>query len=435
MRWRTKLAFLSVVFQIGLIACDSTSTIVDPNESYFLKFYGGDGDQTGEDMVILPDGSFILFGTTTPSGTGKTSQWYLVKADSKGHVMWEKTFGGPNNEEARDIELTNDNRLVAVGNYYKTSTERDVFIMTLTLDGIKIDSVLLGLKSVATNADTDEDALSVTQTSDGFIVAGSTTNTDLKPNSTANDQRDAMHLRFTNNLKTYANWSQTHGPGTIDVGVKILASGSPLYPFYLFGYTNKFGFSGQVKSDFNFWYFGLNDFGGNSNDFYGGDFIDEQKLGSVAVAPVQSGDGFFLGGITTNSTGASDIYVAKLRKSLVYNATDYQFQKPLSINIGINLPSHTSVFAAQQSGFYILVNENSFNANQNWLLTKINIDGSINWSLPIVYGGDGKDAIGAIQELPDGRIVLLGTMTTGKPDVGELKMTLIKVNQDGKLLN
>ena len=41
---------------------------------------------------------------------------------------------------------------------------------------------------------------------------------------------------------------------------------------------------------------------------------------------------------------------------------------------------------------------------------------------------------GAIQELPDGRLVLLGTMTTGKPDVGELKMTLIKVNQDGKLL-
>ena len=75
------------------------------------------------------------------------------------------------------------------------------------------------------------------------------------------------------------------------------------------------------------------------------------------------------------------------------------------------------------------------NANQNWLLTKINIDGSASWSLPIVFGGEGIDTIGAIQELPDGRIVLLGTMTTGKPDVGEFKMTLIKVNQDGKLLN
>lgn len=384
---------------------------------------------------MLSDGSFILLGTTKASDAEKTSQWYLIKADSKGKVVWEKKFGGPNNEEARDVELTNDNRLVVVGNSYKGPTERDVLLMTFTLDGVKIDSTLVGLKTLS-GVDTDEDALSVTQTSDGFIVAGSTTNTDLKPNQTvANDQRDAMHLRFTNNLKTYPNWSQTHGPGSIDVAVKVFPSGSPSFPFYLFGYTNKFGFSGQVRSDFNFWYFGLNDFGGNSGDFYAGDFIDDQKLGSVAVAPVQSGDGFFLGGITTNSAGAADIYMTRLRKSLVFNPTDYQFQKPLSINIGSNLPVKTCVFAAQQSGFYIMVNENSFSSNQNWLLTKINIDGSVNWSLPIVFGGEGIDTIGAIQELPDGRIVLLGTMTTGKPDVGESKMTLIKVNQDGKLLN
>ena len=429
-----KWTLIFIVLQIAL-ACDSSSSLEDPNDAYFLKFYGGDGDQTGDDLVVLPDGSFILFGTTTLSGVEQTSQWYLVKADSKGKVIWEKTFGGLNREEASDIELTNDNRIVLVGNSYKNTLERDVLLMTLTLDGVKIDSVLFGLKS-ASNVDTDEDALSVTQTSDGFIVAGSTSNTDLKPNqSAANDQRDAMHLRFTNNLKTYPNWSQTHGPGTSDVAVKVFPSGSTLFPFYLFGYTNKNGFSGQVKPDFNFWYFGLNDFGGNSNDFYVGDFIDDQKLGSAVVAPIQSGDGYFLGGITTNSTGMSDIYMARLRKSLVFNATDYQFQKPLSISIGSNLPPKTSVFAAQQSGFYILTNENSFNANQNWLLTKINIDGSVNWNLPIVFGGEGIDTIGAIQELPDGRIVLLGTMTTGKPDVGEFKMTLIKVNQDGKLLN
>ena len=429
-----KWTLIFIVLQIAL-ACDSSSSLEDPNNAYFLKFYGGDGDQTGDDLVVLPDGSFILFGTTTLSGVEQTSQWYLVKADSKGKVIWEKTFGGLNGEEARDIELTNDNRIVLVGNSYKNTLERDVLLMTLTLDGVKIDSVLFGLKS-ASNVDTDEDALSVTQTSDGFIVAGSTSNTDLKPNqSAANDQRDAMHLRFTNNLKTYPNWSQTHGPGTSDVAVKVFPSGSTSFPFYLFGYTNKNGFSGQVKPDFNFWYFGLNDFGGNSNDFYVGDFIDDQKLGSAVVAPIQSGDGYFLGGITTNSTGMSDIYMARLRKSLVFNATDYQFQKPLSISIGSNLPPKTSVFAAQQSGFYILTNENSFNANENWLLTKINIDGSVNWNLPIVFGGEGIDTIGAIQELPDGRIVLLGTMTTGKPDVGEFKMTLIKVNQDGKLLN
>jgi hypothetical protein len=51
-----------------------------------------------------------------------------------------------------------------------------------------------------------------------------------------------------------------------------------------------------------------------------------------------------------------------------------------------------------------------------------------------VFGGDGLDTCGAVQELPDGRILLIGTMRTGRPDAGEFKMTLIKVNGEGKLL-
>ena len=81
-----------------------------------------------------------------------------------------------------------------------------------------------------------------------------------------------------------------------------------------------------------------------------------------------------------------------------------------------------------------MANEKSFNDNQNWLLTKVGTDGSVSWNLPVVFGGEGPDTIGAVRELPDGRIVLIGTMRTGKPDVGETKMTLLKVNQDGKLL-
>ena len=82
-----------------------------------------------------------------------------------------------------------------------------------------------------------------------------------------------------------------------------------------------------------------------------------------------------------------------------------------------------------------MANEKSFNDNQNWILTKVNNDGATAWNLPIVYGGEGPDSIGAVQELPDGRLVLIGTMRTGKSDTGELKLTLIKVNQDGKFLN
>lgn len=39
MSWISKLALVCIVFQIGLMGCDSTSTLEDPNSFYFLKFY------------------------------------------------------------------------------------------------------------------------------------------------------------------------------------------------------------------------------------------------------------------------------------------------------------------------------------------------------------------------------------------------------------
>lgn len=427
--------FMSLSIQI-LTGCDSPSSVKDPNESFFVKFYGGDGDQTGDDAVILPDGSFIVFGTTRP--TGKNSQWYLVKVDAKGSVLWEKTFGGQGDEEARDIELTNDNRLVVVGNTYKSISpgDRDVWIMTLTLDGVKIDSTVVGLKKGA--AETDEDVHSVSLTSDGFMVAGSTTST---PIASIGDQRDGMHMRFYNNLVIYpVSWGKTNGQGVFDVIVKVVevvpTVASP-GQFYAFGYSNSSA-ALHPTTDFNYWIFELGTTGVSTNNRYIGSVNDDEKLSSVAISPTQSIEGYFLGGITYNQALATDFYVSKLRKSFSNNATDFQFDKPLSVKLGtnlLNLLEKTSVFASQFGGFYIMGNENNVNNNQNWILTKINIDGSIAWSLPIVFGGGGLDTCGAIQELPDGRILLLGTMRTGRSDVGEFKMTLVKVSAEGKLGN
>ncbi|HRI80552.1 MAG TPA: hypothetical protein PLR06_13550, partial [Cyclobacteriaceae bacterium] len=220
-----------ILLFIVVVACDAPSTMKDPNDSYFIKFYGGDGEQTGDDFVELPDGSMILFGTSRPSAAGSKSQWYLVKVDGKGNVIhsWGKNgeliFGGPNDEEARDIELTNDNRIVLVGNTYKSATDRDVKVMTLTLDGVKIDSAQVPIfTSAGVDPFGDEDAASITQTTDGFIIAGSTTYVTLA-GKTANpgyaDTRDGINIRLNNNLTAYTlnGWplQQSYGYFSDDV--------------------------------------------------------------------------------------------------------------------------------------------------------------------------------------------------------------------------
>jgi hypothetical protein len=440
-----KTSISILILAAGLSACDSSSSVDDPNKSYFLKFYGGDGDQTGSDLVVLPDGTFILFGTSTPTGSGSTSQWYLVKSDANGNLIWQKTFGNPNvDDEARDIELTSDGKIVAVGNTYVGSNNRDVRVMTLTLDGVPIDSAFIPIIDASHNVSNgDEDATSVTEISDGFMISGSTTYVPTHPPGNPTDPRDGLNIRIKRNLTPYGNgWPemQTNGKKSDDVTNKIfeVADGSG---FYLFGYSNA-PKAGQNAENYNLWYYKLGPTGGIVGDNLLGAQVENEKPTSVGVSPSTLGGGYFQAGVSYNQAGAASLSVAMLRNTLsfvpVVGTTYYPdsvFIKSVSIPLGTTMNEHTAVFASAQFGFFVLANEKSFNDNQNWLLTRIGNDGSTIWSLPIVFGGEGPDNIGGIQELPDGRLVMVGTMRTGKSDTGEFKLTLIKVNQDGKLLN
>ena len=420
--------FIGLIGAVLLGGCDGPSNIEDPSITHFVKFYGRDGDQTGVDMVTLPDGSIILFGNTTPSEQGSTSQWYLVKADAKGTVQWQKQFGLPDrNETAVDIELTNDNRLVAVGNSYAAgNTDGDIRLETFTIEGVPIDSTQVG------SAGTDETANGLTITSDGFIVAGSTSNVDLKAGGSisALDLRDALHLRFDNKLVEFGpQWKKTTGFNGTDVAVKIVELN--VGQFYVFGYSNKNVTRNppSTRDDYNFWYFELNNTATYQKEIAYGP-RDDEKLGSVAITP----SGYLLCGITTNQAGNADVFVRKLIMVLNGNGDDMVFEKQLSLSIGLNVSEGTASFPSIYGGVFLLANEKSSSAvNQNWLLTKINTDGSIAWQSPIIFGGEGLDIIGSIKELPDGRVLIIGTMITGKPESGESKMTLVKVDGEGKL--
>ena len=412
-------AFLTTVLAAG---CDSSLTVKDPNDYSFVKFYGGDGDQTGADVIALSDGTFILFGTTKPSGVEKTSQWYLVKADAQGNVLAEKHLGGPNNDEARDIELTSANTLVAVGNTYTTPADRDIKIMTLTMDFTPIDSA-----TVTFGGGSDEDAASVTPISTGFLVAGSTSNQSVKvdPPTAPNDERDALQLKFSTQLARDPIWTQSYGPGAYDAAVKVVQLSANQY--YVLGYSNKVA-AGHPNGDFNYWVYSVGATGDPSGiEYIIGDSNGDEKMSAVSVKTTQGATDFIMSGVQYSTTSAkvSDAYVSKLLGTPV-------FGKPLSFKLGNNVPENTSVFSTQDGGFLLVTNEKSFNDNQNWMLTKCDASGTPAWSLPIIFGGEGLDTCGSVQELPDGRILLIGTMRTGKPDAGEFKMTLIKVNQDGK---
>lgn len=434
--------FLTLIIAwCGLSACDTASSIDAPVKNYFLKYFGNDGNQVGVDLVIDGQNFFYLLGNSVSqvsingSRNVNGQQLYLVKADPEGNMVWERSFGGPLKEEARDIEFTSDGRLIIVGNTETTVGDNDVFLITVDTDGNKLDSAVYGFKNYS------EDARTVTEISGAFFVAGSTTNLALKPNPPsgappATDIYDALQLRFLNTLEPDTlSWRRANGTDQTDVSIKIFPAvptpGGPLY--YVFGYSNKPNL-GDSNNDFNFWYYGIGPTGEpGSADWTLGSPVDDEKLSSVAVAPLSSGDGFILTGITTGTSGTDDIYVSKLRKSLTFSAQDLQFSKPLSSTLDQLDPEfeRVSVFPSITSGYLLLTNEKT-QGNINFYLTKVGNDGSLTWGTPfLIFGGPTHDDfVGSVSELPDGRIILFGTMEIG--DEGQRKMTLIKVNPNGK---
>ena len=306
----SRLSYFVFMFCIAvsvLYSCDTASTIEDPTKNYFIKHYGGDGNQEGVDAVVAADGSIYLLGNSNELVSTAGKQLYLVKTDADGKLIWEKTFGGKFDDEAKDIELTSDNRIVVLANSNKGSVENDILLMTFTLEGVKLDSALFSLKTIA-GAEADDDASSISQTTDGFIISGTTTSVTSKGSGgiVPEDVQDALHIRVNNNLTIYTNWTKTSGTIGSDGATKIYQINPVTY--YVFGYTN-INVGSTSTSDFDFWVYQLGGTGDPStNQMYPGDVGTDEKLTSVIISPVQSGEGFLLAGTSFNPSNASNNY-------------------------------------------------------------------------------------------------------------------------------
>jgi hypothetical protein len=125
----------TVAVLLGLMTFAAASAAGDPLP--WEKILGGEKDDLLLSAVALPDGGYAVGGGTASKGAGQTDFWAL-RLDAKGNVVWDKTFGGPKDDSPTRkalAALPDGGFALAGGTYSKGAGDADVWVVRLDGNG------------------------------------------------------------------------------------------------------------------------------------------------------------------------------------------------------------------------------------------------------------------------------------------------------------
>ncbi len=142
--------------------------VYTPVREQINRTYGGTTAETGRTALETKDGGYLIGGATWSFGAGENDAW-LLKIDSSGNILWNKTYGGIDKDDFRSILETSDGGYVASGASRSFSSGVvDFWILKTDSSGVELWNNTFG----GSKNDTPSSHI---QTSDGgFIIAGGT---------------------------------------------------------------------------------------------------------------------------------------------------------------------------------------------------------------------------------------------------------------------
>jgi len=157
-------------YSYGAGGCDFYLIKVDLlGNMVWEQTFGGPGNDMAFSLEETSDGGFILAGSSDSFGGGDLDI-YMVKTDSSGTELWSQTYGGPGDDGARSVLQTFHEGFLAVGYTYSFGAgDSDFYIVKADSSGNELWTQTCG--DVGADA-----ANSIVQNSYGnYMVAGTTT--------------------------------------------------------------------------------------------------------------------------------------------------------------------------------------------------------------------------------------------------------------------
>jgi hypothetical protein len=149
--------------EIWIIKTDSLGAVL------WDTTYGGSGTDLCGNVHPLPDGGYFITASTTSYGAGGYDYW-LLRIDSVGNVLWDSTYGGSGDDDLWDSQLTPDGGVAMVGptNSYGAGSY-DIYLYRVDSLGHTIWAETYG------GSGNDSPYMLNTTLDSGFIAAGFTT--------------------------------------------------------------------------------------------------------------------------------------------------------------------------------------------------------------------------------------------------------------------
>jgi hypothetical protein len=201
-----------------LMDCDLYISKTDAQGNFVWgKIYGGIKPEYAYSMIETSDGNYFVLGYSMSFGGGD-KDIYLIKIDPSGNLIWQKTYGGWGNEEGREIISTSD------GNYAFVASSNSNFTSSqMTLTKIDLSGNVLWSKNYGGSM--AEFGNSLKESNDGgFILTGKTLSFGSQPNGSA-------YLVKTNSVGD-TTWTKYYDTGTmVSEGISLIAETDGTYLF------------------------------------------------------------------------------------------------------------------------------------------------------------------------------------------------------------
>jgi len=182
-----------------LIATDSKG------RELWNRTIGGPGDDEATAIVAARGGGYAIAGGTGSFGAGGSDGW-LVRTDHQGREVWNRTFGGPGDDWAYSLQETGDGYVILGETDSFGAGGRDLWLLKADHQGREVWNRTFGGTG-------DDGGRSIKRTADGFIIAGFT-------ESRGAGGKDLWLLKADPNGSEV--WNVTFGGSKDDIGEAVI---------------------------------------------------------------------------------------------------------------------------------------------------------------------------------------------------------------------